>query len=174
MKNKGFVLMETLVMSAVIVVLLSVCYYPFSSIVNNNKTYQSYDNVEDIYKLNNVRLFIYKYMGVNNILKADNDAIRPIGKQLEVTTDEEVEEKYNQLLNTLNIENIYLVNYNLSSTDYSGKFSYDLESYFKYINNATVVNSEGDEVQNTYRLVAKFVKDDGTTTYSNIKIWEEG
>ncbi len=180
MNKKGFVLAETLVMSAVIVVLLSVCYYPFSSIVNNNKTYRKYDNIEDIYKLNNVRMFIYKYIGMKNILEGniggsatiDNTGIIPFysSNNIDIQNDDKnIKEKYIELLDVLGIESLYITKYNLSSDKIDNKtFSYEMKEYLKYINNAKTVNSSGEEV-NMYRLVAKF-KDD---TYGNIKMWSE-
>lgn len=175
MGEKGFVLMETLAICSVIIVLLTVCYYPFSSAIYNNERYEKYDTIENIYKLNNVRQYIYKYIRVNNIL-ADNDdkKIIPIYNHLTIE-DNKIIENYHNLLNVLGIKTLYLVNYNLSGTDIDNvsSLSYEFKEYLKYINNsvAEVQNEDGTtrEIKNTYRLVARF--NDGT--YSNIKIWRE-
>ena len=172
MKKNAFILSETLVMTTVILLILIVCYYPFSRTINDNVTYNTYDNIEDIYKLNNVRMYIYKYIGVNNILGSNTDKIIPI-KTIYITNDGDSNIKYNyeRLLESCGIDNIYITNYNLTESDINSKtFSYDLKEYLKYINNATTLNNEGEELENTYRLVAKF--DSGT--YSNIKIWKDG
>ena len=172
MKKNGFILSESLVMTTVIIFILIVCYYPFSDSIDNNTIYNSYDNIEDIYKLNNVRMYIYKYIGVNNIINADAGKIISINNiSFAESVDENIKYNYISLLDASNIEIIYITNYNLTESDINSKtFSYDLKEYLKYINNATTLNSEGEKLENTYRLVAKFYNG----TYSNIKIWKDG
>lgn len=58
--NKGFLLVETLVTTCIIAILATSMYIYINSTITNYEKRENYDNIVDIYKTNNVKLYLYK------------------------------------------------------------------------------------------------------------------
>ena len=75
MNNKGYVLLETIIVVTILSVVLLSLYTSFSDAANRNTKYRHYDNTEYIYKTNNVKKIIINYIASNNIVLKDNNVI---------------------------------------------------------------------------------------------------
>ena len=170
MNNKGMVLLETVVICSIVILILTVCYYPFYSVVREDDSNSEYDSIENIYKLNNVRDFIYKYVGFNNILDSKDE----LGKELvsinglNITNDtEDISNKYKNLLNILDIKYIYVCDYEINDID-SLQINNNFIEYLDYVNGELADDVDPNNVS-IYRLVAQF----GDETYASIRMWKE-
>lgn len=57
--NKGFLLMETLITTCIIATLATSIYIYVSKTITNYEKRENYDNVVDVYKVNNIKLYLY-------------------------------------------------------------------------------------------------------------------
>ena len=75
MNNKGYVLLETIIVLTILSVVLVSLYTSFSDAASKNEKYRHYDNTEYIYKTNNVRKIIKNYVVNNDISLESNNII---------------------------------------------------------------------------------------------------
>lgn len=57
MNNKGFLLMETLITTCIIAILATSIYVYISKTIDNYEKRDKYDNVVDVYKVNNIAVY---------------------------------------------------------------------------------------------------------------------
>lgn len=156
MNNKGFSLIETVIVCISIILILMLCYYPYKGIVDDYYNKKNYNTIESIYKLNNIRNYLYKYGDVNKLIdKKGSNSIVSI-KNLNFG-DSDINNDYTNLLNILGIEYIYLSNYNNITYNNIPEMSIYIDT----------LNNEKLDYQNTFRIIAKF-KD---KSFANIKLW---
>ena len=59
--NKGFLLVETLVTTCIIAILATSIYIYVNSTIINYEKRETYDNITDVYKTNNIKLYLYNH-----------------------------------------------------------------------------------------------------------------
>lgn len=157
MNNKGFIFAETLATTLVIMVLL-ISFYVFSTnFIDNQSKNKNYENIEEIYKLANVRLFLYKSVRFNEIIeKMEQESVTCISlSNIMIENDTENTTQYSNMLSTFGISNIYLCDFGLENplSDYN-----PLKNYFDYV----------DETFNDkYRIIAQF----NNNRFASTKAW---
>lgn len=157
MENKGFIFAETLITTAIIFVLL-ISFYTFSiAFINNQTKYKNYDNVEDIYKLANIRLFLYRTIDnfnevIDNIQKQNKACISLNNVNYD---KEENTNKYNKLKTTFGVKQMYLCDFENDNIDnLNNKF----KDYFEYTKK---------KYKDKYRIISYF----DNNKFSSIKVW---
>ena len=158
MSNKGFIMIESIISSVILIVLL-INFYVFSSrVITIMNSSSNYNNVEDTYKISNIRTFIYNNSDLkqlNNELftKLDTTACISI-KNLKFDKDD-ITNTYTELINEMNVENIYLCNFEKNININNKQFN----KYFEYIKK---------KYSDKYRLVYYNKNND---CFSSIKMW---
>ena len=69
MNKKGFVLLESILIATLIITMLTACYYPFVYINNRYNIQKKYQTIEDVYLLNNIRNYIYRFGNANKLIQ---------------------------------------------------------------------------------------------------------
>jgi len=155
MNNKGFIFAETLATTAVIFIML-ISFYIFSlNFIDNQSKYKNYNNIEEIYKIANVRLFLYRTINFNKIIdKLDEKNTTCISlKNVTFEDDENKTIQYNNILNKFDLDQIYLCN-----LEKSNDFTDDFKDYFEYTKK---------EFNDKYKIIANFRND----KFASIKVW---
>ena len=65
LNNKGFLLSETLITTCIIATLATSLYIYISKLIDNYEKRDNYDNVVDVYKVNNYKIFFENYEKTN-------------------------------------------------------------------------------------------------------------
>ncbi len=158
-KNKnGFILAETIAISTVVLISLVIIYNQFIIISNNYKKTFDYNNVNELYLLENVRDYIFSD-GLNELIKDLNgkDYIDITACPNSYFTEYiycETLFKYSNIKTIIfTNENISSLKNNISNTSFSEK----MKKYIKNINNTNKTN---------YRLIVEF----NNETYATLKI----
>ena len=156
MNKKGFIFAETLI-AIVIILVLIVLFYAFSTVfINRQNQYKSYDNLEEIYKLANIRLYLYRTSSnFNNLIEtADEDGCVPLNNIL-YEDNTALTNEYKEIIDAMEINQLYLCSFeNLNA--YS--FNDDFEFYYDYIQN---------NYNDKYRIIGHFKND----KFASIKAW---
>lgn len=155
MNNKGFIFAETLAATLVIFILI-ISFYVFSTnFIDNQSKNKNYENIEEIYKLANVRLFLYRTTNLNSVF---NDYLE--GTQtcvslnnINFSDSEEYTLQYANMLNEFKIRQIYLCDF-YGSNDFNDAF----KDYFEYTKNT---------FKDRYRIIANF----NNNKFASIKAW---
>jgi len=98
--NKGFLLVETLITTCIIAILSTSMYIYVSNTIKNYEKRENYDNVIDVYKINNIKLYLYENWNDFDLSNV-NDV-----KEIELN---------DSLKTELKVEKIFIVPNNLSS-----------------------------------------------------------
>lgn len=164
--NKGFMLVEILIVSVFVATVLTVLFIQFKKINNNYKTSFKYDTVEALYLINNVKnrfvtandnggynLTNYKTFVQNEKLKYEN-ILNPIN--ISYTTNDNY---FLNLLKESNIKNLYIAKKDAKEEMLKDKnIPIELRDYIKYMRFKTY-NSD-------YFLIAEF----GNKTFASVNI----
>lgn len=164
--NKGFMLVEVLIVSVFVATVLTVLFIQFKKINNNYKTSFKYDTVEALYLINNVKnrfvtandnggynLTNYKVFVQNEKLKYEN-ILNPIN--ISYTTNDNY---FLNLLKEANIKNLYIAKKDAKEEMLKDKnIPIELRDYIKYMRFKTY-NSD-------YFLIAEF----GNKTFASVNI----
>lgn len=107
LSNKGFALVETLIVSSFVVGIFTLMYANFYPMIGEYEKRESFDDIDSTYNTYLVRLMIEKDDNKDNILSSD-----------EVTCDyfSNMSEYCQNLVSALDIEKIYVINYQIDDT----------------------------------------------------------
>lgn len=157
--KKGFILAETIAVSTVVVTSLVIIYTQFISVSDSYNRSFRYNNVNNLYLLENVRSFINNDSSLNNLVSAleNNTYVDITGCPNEYFTEFAYCETllyYSDIKTILFAkEDITDLKNTIDNTDYSET----MKTFIKRINNST---------EDGYRLIVEFNDD----TYATIKI----
>lgn len=156
MNNKGFIFAETLATTLVIMILL-ISFYVFSTnFIDNQSKNKNYDNIEEIYKLANIRLYLYKNVRFNDIFNSKDETGQTCISLNRISIDDVEDEKYQYLLsNEFGIKQIYMCEFGTESYNFTDSFA----SYFEYVE---------ENFKDKYRIIAHFNND----KFASIKVWQ--
>ena len=155
LNNKGFIFTETLISTTIMIVLL-ISFYVFSvAFIDNQSKYKNYEKVENIYKVANVRLFLYRNSDdFNELIEHTNTAACVSLNNIGYGEKTELTNEYKLMLNTFNIDQLYLCDF---EKDYNKND--DFKYYFNYVKK---------KFNDKYRIIAH-IKD--SPEFSSIKVW---
>ena len=166
MNNKGFSILESLVATSVIIILFIALYTYIVQIIDNYNARNKYDLVENTYKLNTIRTYIYAYGNVNDIIYDDvgNNRNSVSIKNLNFNNTDQYNDIYGEMLEDMGIEKIYFVysEYDSNGQIDTSKINISDNNLYKY------VMYVGNKYRYKYRIVAKFENEE----YSQIKLWK--
>ena len=146
--KKGFILAETIAVSVIIMTSLVIVYTQFVTLNNNYKSSFKYDNVNNLYLVNNLRDFI-KNDGLDRLIQlVDNREYVDITSCPNYIFDEYL---YCRLLiDNSNIKTVLFTKEDISELKNSiddTDYSQEMKNYVKKINNST---------ENSQRLIVEF------------------
>ena len=146
--KKGFILAETIAVSVIIMTSLVIVYTQFVTLNNNYKSSFNYDNVNNLYLVNNLRDFI-KNDGLDRLIQlVDNREYVDITSCPNYIFDEYL---YCRLLvDNSNIKTVLFTKEDISELKNSiedTNYSQEMKNYVKKINNST---------ENSQRLIVEF------------------
>ena len=119
--NKGFMLLETMIVSAFIITTLTFLYVQFSNLKKSYEESFKYDSIPELYKTKEIDKFITTNYGYDDII---NDLNNSEDKYIELFNDNICNLTYfsqynsdcNRLIRDMNIKTVLLVSADLSST----------------------------------------------------------
>ena len=166
--NKGFALVETLIVSAFVIGIFSVMYANFYPMMGEYEKRENYDDISSIYNANLIKRLIENYKDEENlknkiekVLEGHYVQYGPYDGYTEKAAYEELEscdfpegdendpnkpniqEYYDVLIYNMEIENVYLMPYDISAfKSYAKNYSIDNETtqtqdYIDYLPNYT-------------------------------------
>lgn len=154
-KNRGFIIIETIITVVVLSTSLLYLYSSYSSIINREETRLYYDDVAYIYRTNYVRKFLEGYTNVEAIKDYgfENSYVITIGPSFDsmFTSDQiasNMKGSMENLFNTFNINQILLLDSDMLNNCYNdsddpkcepstSNLSYAINSYLQTLNNTT-------------------------------------
>lgn len=156
MNKKGFIFAETLISTAIMLLLL-VSFYVFSiNFIDNQSKNKNYENVEEIYKLANVRLFLYRNTdNFNELIKNVKDKSCISLNNIQYSDKSELTEQYNMMITKFDIDQLYLCNF-----EKDNQFTDNFKDYFDFVRN---------KFKDKYRIIAHF---NTKNRFASIKVWE--
>ena len=149
--KKGFALLETLIVITFLMVSLLLLYGTFSNMLSNSKKNILYDNASNIYKV----YYVKEYLKLGNLANIETDNIK------EITCNEIHISGCNNLINKLEITNMYIAKTDLKDYE-KDKFSSNLNNYLDTLSN---------KMKEKYRLILEF-NTENTLAYASIGINE--
>jgi len=154
--NKGFVLVETLIVTTFVAGVLVYLFIQFSSLSQNYKDAFKYNTVENLYSLKNIRNFIEEDVAALNTI----ESLINNGDMVEITACQYFTDK-KYCLKLLELENIKTI---FITTNEFNKdlFSNYNEGFKKFINKIKVQGTH------KYRILAEF----NDSTYATIRFGE--
>lgn len=163
--NKGFTLIETLVVSTFIVATLVFLYTQFTTIKRNYDYTFKHNTVVGTYNIKNFRDYIVRTgysSALNNLNSSTNGYV-----ELECSTLDSTDTEYcNKLIEMIDADAIILVKENLedlktylsNKDNITGIFNSDFYNYIKHI---SIINNNG------YRIIVKYNNNTYATTVLN-------
>lgn len=156
--NLGFMLVEALIMSVVVIGVLIFMYIQFQNISTGYDKSFHYNTISGLYIANEIK----EYFIVNNKLETLKTTVDSADKKFTIV-DYNTTDDWDTLLNQANIKTVVLADEGL--TELRGKRTADFSEKFNdFINYIKV-----DEDENNYRILIEF-KDD---TYASLKLGVE-
>lgn len=160
LKNKGFIIVETIVTVVILSTSLLYLYSSYSSIINREETRLYYDDLAYLYRTNQIRNFLENNVDMDNIKRNgfENTYIINIGNNYEnMFTPEQIsagwQDSYSHIFSVFNINNIVLMDTRMlddCDTEYSDAATeekcnnsnevlgtYDMRSYVRSLNDTT-------------------------------------
>ena len=163
LSSKGFMLTETLIVATMLVTVLLIMYVQFKTVIRSYQQSFKYNTVNNLYSLYNVKKYIEreKYNIMATRLNTSTYVDLSSCSNLYFNETSYCE----QLLDSLNIEELYLVKENVKEVKQNNNFSGEFN---KFLN--TIKSDKTSE----YRLIASF-KDNtfGTLKVLNDKKYED-
>lgn len=181
LNKKGFALVETLIVSVIVMTLFTILYTNFYPMMGEYNRRENYDDVDSIYNTNLIRSFleISKYDGYdftnikNNIdsdgtnkifhasfdeeansLKKDSTYCQNLAK------DEKLIEYCQNLFFETKVVNLYLTEYNLSTIKKNIENNKDMDSYTKdYIGTLSYYSKKENNNGYNYRIIVEYAKE---------------
>ena len=141
--NKGFALVETLIVSAFVVGIFSVMYANFYPMMGEYEKRENYDDISSIYNANLIKRLIENYKNeaslkskINYIKNGEYETIDEYDFPEEPTN---IQDYYNFLINNLDVDAIYLTQYNITNFKNLAKnnssFDVQTKEYIDYLPN---------------------------------------
>ena len=153
--NKGFMLVEALVMSMVVIGTLTFMYIQFQNISRSYEKSFNYNTITDLYITNEVK----NYLINNNLLDTYKGKVTASFTKYTII-DDITDSSFVELKEKGQIKTVILANESLS--ELKGKKTKDLSEKFNDFINYLKVDKEG----NGYRLLIEFNDD----TYASLRI----
>lgn len=158
--KKGFVLAETIAVSTVVLTSLVIIYTQFISISNSYNRSFKYNNVNNLYLVENIRQFLINDNSLNRLITSLENGQSYID-MTSCSNDYFTEYIYCEtLFNYSNAKTVLFTKEditNLKNTIDNTNYSQNLKSFIKNINNS---------IDNNYRLIVEFNDD----TFATIKV----
>lgn len=153
--EKGFMLLETLIVTTFVAGVLILLFVQFSNLSRKYESSYKYNTVEGIYALDDIR----EYIEYEDFITYIDDNIAT-DRYIDITNCSLFKSKETclNLIETENIDRVFVTT-NLVPTDRITRYD---EEFLEFINK---INEEGDE---PYRLVASFKN----STYATIRFGE--
>lgn len=158
--RKGFILAETIAVSTIVMTSLVILYSQFVSINNSYNRSFSYNNVNNLYLVKNIR----DYLSEENLNKLISSMEESNSLYIDITScPNEYFTEYiycETLLNTINVKTILFTKENVNELKDKLKdvdLTEKMKSFINYINSTT---------DNNYRLIVEFNDD----TYATLKV----
>lgn len=149
LNNKGFMLVEVIIVTVVVATIMTSLYVLFNRVYNNYELKETYTNVDAIYALKTIEDFLIDEMKLNAWLK---------GNTREIKCDDMSDVNYcNNIFSQYNINRVFFVKLSDSSNEVPSlpnDVNQTFKDYITYLNNAITF---GDDTN--YILV--------TETYEN-------
>lgn len=168
MKDKGFILVETIIVSTIISVFLISTFTFTSMTIKKYEQRQKYDQIDSVYSLNSIKMFLYKYTDINSVLdKLDNFVTIELTDNdikdnfIEIIDKSEGIDFYNDLKNEIGLTNLYLSQYANINIDNNNDLQF--EDYIKTID----IGDSNISNKTDYRLIGKFKNNN----YATINIY---
>ncbi len=155
MNNKGFVFVESIVVSVCILVITIPLYILTLNTLSSFKVRSSYDSVNHLYDLNTIKIFLYRNGDVNILCdKVDKDKTILSIYQLSFGSNDK-NNVYMGLKNQMKIKKLFFTHFNINLAANNKinnliKKDTKLYNYLNYLNKDQTVNKY------LYRLVAEF------------------
>ena len=165
--NKGFLLVEAMVVSAVVAITLVIIYTQFNSVYDSYEKRQSYENIDNLYITKDISDLVKEesinYFSVLLELKIDATPSVPYIDLSDCSSF--INDDYcNSFVEKTNVKTILFTEYDISDLidfDYTNEFSVELKDYIKYTNSILETTpKEG------YRVIVEF----NNYEYSTIKV----
>lgn len=154
MKKNGFVLVETLIATALLATIFTILYMQFININDKYKSSYTNNSVDNMYGINNIKSYILSN-GYNNLVPLENYVDITLCPSLYFTNTTQCE----NLLNVLEINQVLFSNDNMSQiknymlNDIS--ISDNFKKFIKRFNTPTI--------ENGYRILVEFNDGDCAT-----------
>ena len=163
LNKKGFMLTETLIVATMLITILLVMYVQFKTVIRSYQQSFKYNTINNLYSLYNVKKYVerekYNIMAtrLNTASYVDlSDCSNLYFKDTAYCS---------QLLDSLNIKELYLVKENVKDVKSSNNFSSEFNDFLK-----TIKSDKTSE----YRLIASFTDNTfGTLKVLNDKSYED-
>ena len=172
--NKGFVLVETLIVGVFIMGIFSLLYANFFPLIGEYERYRDYDTVESTYVAHWARMIALKglpdsiYSTVNTTGYADIS-------DCSIYTDVDMQNKCVTLLSMNDVTNVYLTTYSTTSfknfVKDNSSFSRSFREYIAYLPTYSKNTSKTPET-GYYRVIVEYVSNN-TYKYGNIEVHKE-
>jgi hypothetical protein len=154
--NKGFMLLETMIVSAFIITVLVYLYVQFSNLKKGYDNSFKYDSIPELYKSKEIDKFINDNFGyadiINDVKENEDKYVELYDDSCNMTYFSKYNSYCNRLMNDMNVKTILLVSTDLSKLTNklktNNRYSNGLYLYLKKINQSTNNNS--------YSLIVEF------------------
>lgn len=152
MKNKGFVLLETIAVLSIICVTLITLYSGYVRIIKNVKIRSYYDNTEYIYKTKIINEYLSKSITESQIENVDtyiycSKYAHSTGTNPVLCNDSNI--SYHFLLEEMGVEGVYITKWNTREIDSMSLITLEptTQKYIRHIN---------DKKATGYRIIVMF------------------
>lgn len=167
--NKGFMLLETMVVSAFIITTLIFLYVQFSNLKKSYDESFKYDTIPELFKTKEIDKFINNNYGyadlINDVKENEDNFIELYNNSCNMSYFSKYNSYCNRLMNDMDVKTILLVSTDLSKLinklKTNNKYSNGLYLYTKKINQSTNNNS--------YSLIVEF----NDKKYTNLIVQED-
>ena len=170
--NKGFMLIEVIITSTIVLTAMVFLYSSFNKIYNSYRTKNNYYNIDATYA---TKALVNTLIEEDLINKLINDKITTNHfeyiinqKQCEINS---LKAKYQNIQNLYNIENVIFSEYNINNLLEIKKNSSKLNQTFKeYIDYLITTYEPANELNNYSYIVLTEIKEGNNYYYANLKI----
>lgn len=157
--NKGFTLIETLIVSTFVIGTLTYLFIQIDNTITNYDITFRYDNINSIYKANQIADFIQRTDFSNLISEVNSNGYADITSSAKILGNSEY---YNYLLTETNVKTIIFTKENLETAKNSIKNSSYSEELKRYITK----HDSNTSSKSKYLIIVEF-KDN---TFASIKV----
>lgn len=160
-KNKGFALTETLIVSTVVSTILIYMFVQFNSLQNNYNNSFRYNDVDNLYRVNGIKNFIISLNDTARNMIVDaitTNSFIDISKVEDNYTNIDFLDNQNNLLANLDVKTLIITKADIKSVDTSA-FSSNMQKMIKKIDNKNA----------NYRLIVEFSNNDLATMTFNME-----